>query len=447
MIKKIIIGLALVVIVLGLYVFAVASRGPMDFAAGKTVELSDYKEANPTGVPPELASADLVTRGEYLTRAADCVACHTVEDGQPFAGGRAFPTQFGTLYAPNITADKETGIGNWSDAEFLRAVHEGIARDGTRLYPAFPYASYSYLADADVLAIKAYLFSLAPIHEPRQESALKFPFNQRWLMVFWSAIFRPDERFQPNAEQSAQWNRGAYLTEALAHCGECHTPRSALQGLNERKKFAGAVVAGWHAYNISSDAGSGIGDWRDDEVASYLSSGHAAGRGTASGPMREAVDLSLRTLSRGDIEAIVAYVRSVPAIATDDSPPKRTELVSASHLGGVPQDLDPRGKHVFAGACASCHDWSGVSPLTPHATLVGTRTVNDPSGINVVQIVLSGEHGAAQDLTRMPSFGRAYSDTEIAAVTNYVIARFGGRASSMTAHKVAELRGAAEDLP
>ena len=146
-----------------------------------------------------------------------------------------------------------------------------------RLYPAFPYASYSYLANADVLAIKAYLFSLAPIHAPPHQSVLKFPYNQRWLMAFWSAVFRPDERFQPNVEQSAQWNRGAYLSEALAHCGECHTPRSALQGLNERKKFSGAVIAGWHAYNITSDPASGIGAWQADEVAQYLSTGHAAG--------------------------------------------------------------------------------------------------------------------------------------------------------------------------
>jgi len=447
MIRKIAIGLAVVVIALGIYLFVVAVRGSMDFAGGKTVSLGDYKEANPTGVPAELASADLVTRGEYLTRAADCLACHTAKGGQPFAGGLAFPLPFGTLYSPNITPDKETGIGNWSDPEFLRAVHEGIARDGTRLYPAFPYASYSYLADADVLAIKAYLFSLAPIHAPRQENTLKFPYNQRPLMAIWSAVFRPDDRFRPNPEQSAQWNRGAYLSEALAHCGECHTPRSALQGLNQRKKFGGAVVSGWHAYNISSDDGSGIGAWRDDELAQYLSTGHAAGRGTASGPMREAVDLSLRTLSRSDIQALVAYVRSVPAIAGDNSPPKRTEPAPASHLAGVPESIDPRGKQVFAGACASCHDWSGVSPLTPQATLVGTRTVNDPSGINVVQIVISGEHGAARDLTRMPSFGHAYSDTEIAAVTNYVIARFGGKTSSVTAREVAELRGPAEGLP
>src|SRR4249919_1232716 len=253
MIRKIVIGLAVVVGALAIYLFMVAARGAMDFAGGKTVGLSDYKEANPTGVPAELASADLVRRGEYLTRAADCLACHTVKGGQPFAGGLGFRLPFGTLYSPNITPDKETGIGNWSDAEFVRAVHEGIARDGTRLYPAFPYASYSYLADADVLAIKAYLFSLAPIHAPRQESTLKFPYNQRWLMAFWSAVFRPGERFRPNVEQSAQWNRGAYLSEALAHCGECHTPRSALQGLNERKKFSGAVIAGWHAYNINSD--------------------------------------------------------------------------------------------------------------------------------------------------------------------------------------------------
>ena len=240
---------------------------------------------------------------------------------------------------------------------------------------------------------------------------------------------------------SAPWNRGAYLVEALAHCGECHTSRSLLQGLNQRKKFSGAVISGWRAYNITSDVESGIGAWRDDELARYLSAGHALGRGTASGPMSEAVELSFRHLTASDIGAIVTYVRSVPALTSDDAPTKRATPAPVSHLAGVPDTLDPLGKRIFAGACASCHDWTGVSPLTPQATLIGTRAVNDPSGINVVQIILSGEqHGGARGLAHMPSFGQAYSDTEIAAVANYVMARFGGRSSGLTAVDVNKLR-------
>lgn len=445
MTKKIAVTAALVAIALAIYLFAIAARGTMDFAGGKTVALSDYlqsnPQSNPSGVPAELADLDLVSRGEYLARAADCVACHTVKDGQPFAGGFAFRLPYGTLYSPNITPDPETGIGSWSDSDFLRAVHQGISRDGTRLYPAFPYPAYSYLTDADVLAIKAYLFSLAPVHAPRTPDTLRFPYNQRWTMAFWSALFRPGDRFQPHEDHSPAWNRGAYLAEALAHCGDCHTPRSALQGLDQRKKFAGAVISGWRAYNITADAQSGIAAWSDDELARYLSTGHASGRGTASGPMGEAVELSFRHLTRGDIDAIVTYVRSVPAISSKDSPPRRTEPAPASHLAGVPDTLDPLGKHIFEGTCASCHGWTGVNPVLPEATLIGTSAVNDPSGINVVQVMLTGGgHGDTPGRARMPSFAHSYSDTEIAAVGNYVIARFGGHSSGLQAADVRKLR-------
>ncbi len=218
--------------------------GALSFAGGNPVALADYKGPTPTGVPAELRTADLVKRGEYLTKAADCEICHTTEGGQPFAGGRAFKTPFGTLYSPNITADKATGIGDWSDADFIRAVHQGIGKDGSHLYPAFPYESYTLLTDDDVRAIKAYLFSLPAVHAPTPANALAFPFNQRWLMAFWSAFYNPDQRFQPREDRSPDWNRGAYLVEALGHCGDCHTPRNLAQALDNRRKFAGTVTAG-----------------------------------------------------------------------------------------------------------------------------------------------------------------------------------------------------------
>ena len=212
------------------------------------------------------------------------MVCHTTQGGKEYAGGLGFKLPFGTLYSTNITPDKETGIGNYSDQDFLNAVHRGIRRDGARLYPAMPYTSYTYISDADALAIKAYLFSLPPVRATAPANTLAFPFNQRWAMVFWSALFNPDTRFEPDTSKSPEWNRGAYLAEALAHCGECHTPRNLAFALNNRKKFAGAVTAGWRAFNISSDKTTGVGGWRDDDLVSYLSTGHAAGHGTASGP-------------------------------------------------------------------------------------------------------------------------------------------------------------------
>jgi mono/diheme cytochrome c family protein len=431
---------AILAVVLLVGVWIIRGPGPMAFGTGPNVDLTDYKGANPTGVPAKLVQASLVERGAYLARAADCMVCHTTQGGKEYAGGLGFKLPFGALYSTNITPDKETGIGNYSDQDFLNALHRGTRRDGARLYPAMPYTSYTYITDADALAIKAYLFSLAPVRAAPPANTLTFPFNQRWAMAFWSALFNPDTRFEPDTSKSPEWNRGAYLAEALAHCGECHTPRNLAFALNNRKKFAGALTAGWHAFNISSDKATGLGGWSDDEIFSYLSTGHAAGRGTASGPMGEAVDHSLSQLAPEDIRAMVVYLRSVPAIASADLPATTAPAAPASHKDGG-GTLDPRGKMVFQGACVSCHGWTGESSISPFATLTGTWAVNDPSATNVAQIVISGtRRHTPQDALSMPAFGSAYSDAEIAAVANYVTARFGSKPSRITAQDVAELR-------
>lgn len=413
---------------------------PTDFAGGKRSALS-AGAGNPTGVPAELANASLIERGQYLARAADCVACHTSEGGQPFVGGRPFVLPFGTLYSTNITPDRKTGIGDYSDADWLRALHQGVGRDGTRFYPAMPYAAYTYMTNDDALAIKAYLFSLPAVEAPRRANTLAFPFNQRWLMAFWSGMFNPDKRFEPHTERSAEWNRGAYLAEAMAHCGDCHTPRTLAFSLDNRQKFAGARQAGWMAYNISSDKSTGIGEWQAKEIAQYLGSGHAPGRGTADGPMGEAVENSLKYLTPSDISAIAAYVATVPAVKGENQPAVKTEAASLDHSVSVASSVDVRGKEVYEGACASCHGWTGRSPILAYADLVGTRAVNDPTATNLVQIVLGGSsRESAHGILSMPNFGNAYSNTEVAAVANYVTARFGSAPSKVTAEHVADLK-------
>ena len=412
--------------------------GPTDFLHGETpVQLSKYVGPSLSGVPRELTGASLVARGEYLTLAADCKACHTAPGGVPFAGGRAFTLPFGTLYTPNITPDKETGIGAWSDAEFLRAVHRGIARDGRRLYPAFPYGSYALLADDDVLAIKAYLFSLPPVHRETRPNTFSFPFNQRWTMVFWSALFVPGSRLEPVAQRSAQWNRGGYLVEAAAHCGECHTPRNLAFAMDTRRKFASGQAEGWNAYNITSDPDSGIGTWTPAQLTSYLSSAHGSEVGVASGPMAEAVDLSLSRLMPSDIDAMVAYLRTVPAIR-DAHLPRPAGAAPRSAATAAPDH--PIGKRVFEGACASCHAWNGAGALVTQARLTGVRAVNDPSATNVAMMVLAGSMDAESGRPLMPGFAGSLSDTEIAEVANYVTRRFGATPSHMTGEDVGKLR-------
>ena len=218
---------ALVVVGLAVLAWAAIRPGPMDFA-GSTVALSEY-DGDPTGVPADFESTDPIARGQYLAEAADCLACHTDEGGQAFAGGRAFVTEFGTIYSSNISPDLETGIGGWSDEDFVRAVHRGVGPEGEWYYPAFPYAAYTYLTAQDVLAIKEYLFRQPPISSVTPDNTLRFPYNQRWLMRFWAMFYNPNARFEPVADRTLSWNRGAYMVEALGHCGDCHTPRTPLQ--------------------------------------------------------------------------------------------------------------------------------------------------------------------------------------------------------------------------
>jgi mono/diheme cytochrome c family protein len=319
-------------------------------------------------------------------------------------------------------------------------MHQGIRADGENLYPAMPYASYALMTDDDALAIKAYLFTLAPQDAPGRPNQISWPFNHRSLLALWGLMFNADERFRPHPRQSPQWNRGAYLAEAMGHCGECHTPRNIAYGLDNHDKFAGAVTGGWRAYNITSDRDSGIGGWSGDDLAQYLSTGHASGHGGAAGPMGEASDDSLSYLTAGDVHALVAYLRSIPA-ETSDLPRATTAPAPESYKDGVVAGLDTRGAKIFAGACASCHGWTGVSPVTGYATLTGVRAVNDPSATNVAQAVIHGvDRQTDAGRIFMPAFGAGYSDDDIAAVSNYVTARFGAKGATLTGKDVADLR-------
>jgi mono/diheme cytochrome c family protein len=430
----------IILIGLGLWAWHVIVPGPTAFARGSTVALSDYRGPDPTGVPAILKNDDIVKRGEYLARAADCLACHTAPLGKAYVGGLAIPLPFGTLYSTNITPDKETGIGDYGDADFLNAVRRGVRRDGARLYPAMPFTSYAYLTDADALTIKAYLFSLPPVHAANRANTLTFPFNQRWSLFFWSLLFRPNSQFAPNTAQSPEWNRGAYLAEALAHCGECHTPRNLGFALDNRRKFAGAITAGWHAFDITSDKGLGIGGWSDGDLFAYLSTGHSWVHGTAAGPMGEAVDRSFTKMTPDDIHALIAYLRSIPPLASPDLLATLAPPAAPSPEGGGAV-ANVMGRRVFEGACVSCHNWTGVSAITPFATIAGTRAVNDQTATNVAQIVISGTSRSTPDgVVSMPAFGAAYSDVEIAAVANYVTGRFGSAQSDVTAKRIEQLR-------
>jgi mono/diheme cytochrome c family protein len=384
------------------------------------------REIDPS-VPDVPATAELVAQGEYITRAADCAACHTPPDGKPFAGGVAFKLPFGTLYSTNITADRATGIGQWSDDDFVRALHQGVAKDGRNLYPAFPYTSYTAMTRDDAVAIKAYLFSLPIVHAPDTPDQLPFPFNQRWTLTFWKWMFLDERRFRPDPTRSELQNRGAYLSTALGHCGECHTPRNILMGMSTRKALAGAEVSGWDAYNLTSDRAGGLGEWTDTQLQQFLSTGHAEDHGPAAGPMAEVVENSTRYLTPEDIQAMVIYLRGLPAQSSG------YKIRAAAPLASI----DSRGRRLFVQACTGCHLLDGEGRQSPWAALRGDRSTRESSGTNVVQVLIQGSQlETRQGAMFMHSFTGGYSDDELAAIGNFVIGQFGLRQGTITPEQV-----------
>jgi mono/diheme cytochrome c family protein len=396
--------------------------------------------------PGQPTGTALIAKGEYLATAADCVACHSVPGSPPYAGGLAFTLPFGTIYSSNITPDRQHGIGAWSDAEFVRAMRHGIDNEGRELYPAFPYTAYANMSTDDVLAIRAYLNTLKPVAKAVEANQLSFPFNQRFIMRGWKLLNARQHPWKPDPQRSPEWNRGGYLVEGAGHCGDCHTPRNLTYGLKHSQKFAGAEAQGWKGYNITSDKVSGIGNWSVDEIARYLGTGHAPGRGAASGTMAEAVSLSLRKLTPADLRAMAVYLRTVPAKPSeagariDANPP----AIAASTLYSPPTPhagADAPGLRLFEGACASCHGWNGEGVQTAYGSLRGAQTVNDPDATNLIQVILRGsaiETGEGRLV--MPPFGAAMTDAEVAALSNYVLDHFGNKRGTVTPARVAAAR-------
>jgi mono/diheme cytochrome c family protein len=404
-----------------------------------------FRRQAPEPLPPISGApqADILARGQYLARAADCVACHTSEFGKPFSGGRAFRTPFGTLYSTNITSDKEHGIGAWDDDAFVSAVREGIGSQGN-LYPAMPYTSYTAMSRDDVLAIKSYLMSLEPVAEARQVNKIGFPFNQRWGLKLWNFVFFKNQRFEENSSLSVELNRGAYLTNALGHCGECHTPRNFGFAMSESQAFIGAHVEGWLAPNLTSDALYGLGVWSDDQLIAYLKTGHARGRSSASGPMAEVIEHSLQYLNDIDLRSMVIFLRSlqkkvgeVPYTTVVSEGSANSSAVGPA-LGSLKSDV---GLKLFAGDCAGCHLWNGTGRQSEYADLVGARAVNDPSGSNIVMAILNGSRiSVGNQRMEMPGFRDKYSNEQIAALANYVLQHFGGTSGVVTGENVQGLR-------
>jgi mono/diheme cytochrome c family protein len=403
------------------------------------------------------ASSDLIARGRYLATAADCAACHTApHGGTPFAGGYGIDTPLGKIFSTNITPSKTDGIGNYSEEEFARAVRDGVAKDGSHLYPAMPYTAYAKITDEDMKALYAYFMNevKADDHKP-QQTALPFPFSIRTSMAVWNMLFLDKTRFEPNPAKSAEWNHGAYLAEALEHCGTCHTPRNGFMAEDGSLPLAGGAIGPWFAPNITSDKVAGIGGWSDADLVQYLKTGNVRGKAQAAGPMAEAVENSLQHLPDEDLKAIVTYLRDVPASASGDEQ-SRADLGKPSteieaSLRGLPgQEPNENGFHIFSGSCASCHQPEGQGNLHYPSLFKNTATAAHRAD-NLIATVLYGVHRTVGDnVAFMPAFGpdASYtdrlSDEDIADVSNYVLTNYGNPAVKVSAADVALVREGGE---
>ncbi|WP_347557215.1 cytochrome c [Robbsia sp. KACC 23696] len=406
--------------------------------------------AVPLPATASVADADLIRTGQYLATAADCAACHTAQGGKPFAGGYPVNSPMGVIYSTNITPAKQGGIGDYTEADFARAVRSGVRRDGVHLYPAMPYTDYTALTDKDIHALYAYFHTaVAPVDVAAPRTALTFPFNVRASMALWNVLYLHDKRFVPDPSKTDQVNRGAYLVGALEHCAACHTPRDTLMGQSESNALAGSPLGSWYAPNITSDPVSGIGAWSDKDLTQYLRTGSVPGKAQAGGPMAEAIDHSLQYLSDEDSAAIVAYLKQTRPISNGETVSRAAQGQPLSEAAIRGNDANPpRGFQLFSGSCAACHQANGAGlsngdyPSLFHNTATGSTHPE-----NLIATILFGLHrDAAGKPAYMPAFGPNASftdrltDADVADVANYVLTQFGNAHVAVTADDVATVR-------
>ena len=373
-----------------------------------------------------------IERGRYLAVLSDCGSCHTVPgSNRPFAGGRAIETPFGNIVAPNITPDSETGIGSWSDEQFDAAVRKGLRRNGSRLYPAMPYTAYTKMSRDDVLAIRAYLNTVTPVRNAVVANILPFPFNIRASMRVWNALYFNQGNYKPDAQKSAEWNRGAFLVDGPGHCGACHTPKTFLGGDKTDQYLRGGFLQGWSAPDITGDTRVGVGAWSAEDLLAYLKSGHNR-VSAATGPMAEVVSLSTEHMTDPDLTAIATYLKSLTG--KQDHPQTLSKEDPAMVSGAA----------VYRDQCSACHgiDGKGVAELFP--SIADSSMVKSDDPTTSIRIVLRGARSvgtqAQPTAPGMPSYGRQLDDAQIAAVLTYMRNGWGAAAPPVSAGDVARVR-------
>ena len=376
-------------------------------------------------------SAETIARGKALTEAADCASCHTDDPAKPFAGGKRIDTPFGAIFSANLTPDRDTGIGAWSDPEFTRALRYGVGRDGSRYYPAFPYPNFTRMIRQDIEAIRAYLGTLTPIANRPPPPQLRWPLNYRVVMRVWNALFFRPGIFEPNQRKSAEWNRGGYLVTGVAHCGACHTPKNLFGADSRGRALGGGEVAGWFAPRLDGAERSGLQSWSLDDIVEYLQSGRN-GKSHADGLMAEVVANSTSKMSDRDVRAIAVYLKDLPPGAPEPE------------VTAPPQADMAAGEAIYAHACVACHELNGSGAPRIYPPLPGNALLQSADPASTLRVILDGAETMttprAPNTGSMPGYAKQLSDREIADVTNYIRNSWGNAAPLVTPAQVKKAR-------
>jgi mono/diheme cytochrome c family protein len=384
---------------------------------------------------------DIISRGEYLARIGDCVACHTAAGGREFAGLRPMATPFGNIYAPNITPDDQTGIGTWTADDFYRMMHTGRSKNGELLYPAMPFANYTKITREDSDAIYGYLMSVPPAKQPNRPHELGFPFNNRQLLVGWRTLYFSQGEYQADPSQNKDWNRGAYLVQGLGHCSMCHTAVSALGGSRDQQAFSGGMIPNqnWYAPSLTSNREAGLGEWEIKDITDLLQAG-ASKRATVYGPMAEVTFHSLQYLNDEDARAMAVYLKSLPP-KDEAGPTPQAQLVAP-----VSMEL---GRRTYTAQCAMCHgdEGKGFPPAFP--PLANNQSIEMASPVNAVRMILNGGYAPATHRNPrpygMPPFAHILNDEQVAAVATYVRVAWGNGGTPVTAAQANALRSVTQE--
>jgi len=388
---------------------------------------------------------------EYVARLGDCVACHSMPDGEPFAGGLKMGTPLGALYSTNITPDKDTGIGSYTLAEFDNAVRRGVAKDGRRLYPAMPYPSYAKLTDANVWDLYDYfMHDVKAVRQKDRDTEINWPLNMRWLLGIWNLIYFDDRAYRLKPQFDATWNRGAYLVQGLGHCGSCHTPRGVAfqeKALDESSDayLSGGLLDTWKASNLRGNSGAGLGRWSELDIVEFLKSGRNR-HAIVYGSMMDAFNNSTQFMTDEDLSAIARYLKSLSGrdgrVETAFIPDESSERALDNGNLGAP------GAGLYLKHCVSCHGRDGRGHGRSQPPLAGNPTVLDADPASIINVTLNGAGrivaDGVPDSYRMPPSRVLLSDQDIADVASFIRASWGNRASPVKAEAVNSLRRATD---